>query len=73
MFQRSLLFSLEIRISFNGLGKLRLSSGPNTGGGAKDANTEEVVPRVPKKFAILFGDSDGVQESQTIITSVPRS
>jgi hypothetical protein len=61
MFQSS-FFSLEIRISFNGLGKLRLNSGPDTGSGAKDTNSEEVVPRVPKKFAILSGDSDLVQE-----------
>jgi hypothetical protein len=47
-----------------------LSSGPNTGSGAKDTNSEEVVRRVPKKkIAILFGDSVLIQDRLTLSAS----
>jgi hypothetical protein len=51
MFQRELFFFLwKFAYHPTALGSYVLSSGPNTGRGAKDTYSEQVVRRVPKKI-----------------------
>lgn len=63
MFQREPFFLWKFAYRSTALGSYVLSSGPNTGSGAMDTNSEQVVRRVLQKNSrFLPRDSDLIQE-----------
>jgi hypothetical protein len=62
MFQREPFFLWKFAYRSTALGSYVLSSGPNTGSGAKDTNSEQVVRRVQKNSRFVSRDSDLIQE-----------